>query len=98
MRACPHGDGSIVRRDRLPFPSRGSAVTEKSPAARYRDNLQGEVDSVALYRALAEAEGDPQLAKIYGRLAAVEEAHAQFWRKRLAAIGARLPMLRAGFR
>ena len=30
--------------------------------ARYRSNLQGEVDSAALYRAMAEAEPDPHLA------------------------------------
>ena len=32
-------------------------------AARYRTNLQGEVDSAALYRALADAEHDPRLAR-----------------------------------
>ncbi|HLJ19618.1 MAG TPA: VIT1/CCC1 transporter family protein, partial [Stellaceae bacterium] len=34
----------------------------------------------------------------YRRLAAVEEAHAEFWRKELASVGARLPVLRAGWR
>ncbi|HUC63622.1 MAG TPA: VIT1/CCC1 transporter family protein [Alphaproteobacteria bacterium] len=83
---------SEPRSAREPAPSTGR------DAARYRANLQGEVDSASLYRALAAAEPDPQLAKVYGRLAAVEEAHAAFWTKRLAAIGARLPRLRAGFR
>jgi VIT1/CCC1 family predicted Fe2+/Mn2+ transporter len=50
---------------------------------RLRENLQGEVDGAALYSALAEAEQDPNLAKIYHRLAAVEHAHAEFWRSRL---------------
>ena len=55
---------------------------------RYRDNLQGEIDGAALYRTLAELERKPQLAEVYRRLAAVEETHAEFWKKRLAAAGA----------
>ena len=47
-------------------------------AARYRANLQGEYDSAGLYRALAEAEPDPRLQEVYGRLAAMEEGHAEF--------------------
>ncbi|MGO8865421.1 MAG: VIT1/CCC1 transporter family protein [Alphaproteobacteria bacterium] len=73
-------------------------MSEKDPAERYRANLQGEVDGAALYRALSEVEADPQLAKVYGRLAAVEEAHASFWRKRLEALGKVLPRLHPGFR
>jgi VIT1/CCC1 family predicted Fe2+/Mn2+ transporter len=55
---------------------------------RYRSNLQGEVDSATLYRALAETETSPQLKEVYRRLAVVEEAHADFWRSRLARLGA----------
>ena len=65
---------------------------------RYRSNLQGEIDGAALYRALADTEENPQLAEVYRRLGAVEEAHAEFWRKELARVGARLPILRAGWR
>ena len=50
---------------------------------RYRANLQGEVDGASVYRALAESESDPKLAEVFRRLAAVEESHADFWRKRL---------------
>jgi len=64
-------------------------LTEQSPAHRYRSNLQGELDSAVLYRALAEAESNPQLKQVYLRLAQVEEAHAEFWRKRLSHIGHR---------
>jgi vacuolar iron transporter family protein len=74
------------------------AETKTQTGDRYRSNLQGEVDSAALYRALADAEQNPQLAEVYRRLAAVEEAHAEFWRKELAKVGARLPALRAGWR
>src|SRR5947199_7728331 len=72
--------------------------TKAETGERYRSNLQGEVDSAALYRALADAEENLQLAEVYRRLAAVEEAHAEFWRKELAKVGARLPALRAGWR
>lgn len=54
---------------------------------RYRRNLQGEVDSAALYRAMAATEAKAELAELYGRLAAVEEAHAEFWRRRLREAG-----------
>jgi vacuolar iron transporter family protein len=75
-------------------------MTESKAASgeRYRSNLQGEIDSAALYRALANSEENPQIAEVYRRLAAVEEAHAQFWRKELERVGARLPSLRAGWR
>ena len=63
------------------------AMVDDGSAARYRSNLQGEVDSAALYRAMAEAEKDPHLSEVYNRLAAVEEAHAEFWRNELARRG-----------
>jgi VIT1/CCC1 family predicted Fe2+/Mn2+ transporter len=63
-------------------------MVDDGSVARYRTNLQGEVDSAALYRAMAEAEKDPHLSEVYRRLAAVEEAHAEFWRKQLGGVGA----------
>jgi VIT1/CCC1 family predicted Fe2+/Mn2+ transporter len=56
---------------------------------RYRSNLQGEVDGAAVYAALADSEADPKLAEVFRRLAAVEQAHGDFWRKRIEAAGAR---------
>ena len=79
-------------------------MTETNPLERYRDiaryrnNLQGEIDSAALYRTLADSETSPQLKEVYSRLAAVEEAHAEFWRNRLARLGASSGATRAGFR
>src|SRR5258705_8988563 len=73
-------------------------MTDREAAARYRANLQGEVDGAALYRALADAEADPRLKEVYGRLASVEEAHAEFWRKQLDRIGARTGRLGLGWR
>jgi len=66
--------------------------------ARYRTNLRGEVDGAALYRALAEAETDPHLKEVYRRLAAVEEAHAEFWRRQLGQRGVKVGRPRPGWR
>src|SRR5438552_290336 len=57
-------------------------------AARYLENWQDEVDSAAEYRAMAAAEPDPRLAKVYANLGAMEEAHVAFWEKRLRDAGA----------
>jgi VIT1/CCC1 family predicted Fe2+/Mn2+ transporter len=66
--------------------------------ARHRENWQDEIDSAALYRALAELESDERLAEVYRRLAATEERHAGFWVERLRAEGAAVPEQRPGWR
>jgi VIT1/CCC1 family predicted Fe2+/Mn2+ transporter len=58
-------------------------------ARRYQTNLQGEIDSQAVYEALSKAEPDPNLASVFAKLAAVEAAHAQFWETQLDRRGAR---------
>lgn len=60
------------------------SVTE---ASRYRANRQGEIDSAAVYRAMADAEPAPQLALVYRRLAMVEERHLGFWEEKLRSAG-----------
>jgi vacuolar iron transporter family protein len=50
---------------------------------RFRANRQDEVDSAAQYRAMADAEPDEGVAKIYRELADVEEKHAAFWENQL---------------
>lgn len=73
-------------------------MNDSQSQRRYRANLQGEVDGAAVYRALAESESDPKLAEVFHRLASVESAHAEFWRGRMGAKGAKLglaPSLRA---
>ncbi|HEY3917671.1 MAG TPA: VIT1/CCC1 family protein [Stellaceae bacterium] len=62
-------------------------MPEQSPAARYRSNLQGELDSAALYRVLSESAETPQMREVYRRLAAIEEKHAALWRDQLAKLG-----------
>jgi VIT1/CCC1 family predicted Fe2+/Mn2+ transporter len=73
-------------------------MAEDDPSRRYAANLQGEVDSAALYRTLAQTEKNPELAQVYARLGAVEEAHAEFWKRKIGAIGLRLPRSRPSFR
>jgi VIT1/CCC1 family predicted Fe2+/Mn2+ transporter len=73
-------------------------MADSDTVRRYRANLRGEVDGASIYEALAAREQDPKLAEMFGKLAAVERAHGEFWRKRLADAGesfAPNPSLRA---
>ena len=72
--------------------------TNEGQEARYRANLQGEVDGAHLYRTLAEVEPNPRIAEIYGRLAAVEDDHAQVWKKQIEALGKRVIEPRVSWR
>ena len=65
---------------------------------RLRNNLQGEIDGATLYETLAASEPDPKLAEVYRRLAAVERAHAEFWRQNLKRKGAAGSSPRPSFR
>lgn len=65
---------------------------------RFLANFRNEIDGAALYRAMAETERKAELAELYRRLAQVEAAHADFWRRRLEALGARVPAPRPGWR
>lgn len=51
-------------------------MTTTQDAARYRDNLQGELDGAAIYQAMADWAREPQLSELYGKLAAAERRHA----------------------
>jgi VIT1/CCC1 family predicted Fe2+/Mn2+ transporter len=66
--------------------------------ARYLANWQDEVDSAALYQAVAAAESNPQLAGVYHRLAAAEERHAAFWEGKLRDAGHAVPRRKIGWR
>jgi VIT1/CCC1 family predicted Fe2+/Mn2+ transporter len=60
----------------------------KDDLARWRANLQGEVDGLAAYRAMAEAERDGALATVYRHLGETEERHASLWESKLRDAGA----------
>ncbi len=65
---------------------------------RYRTNWQDEIESAALYQAIADHEQQSQLAEVYRRLAATEEQHAQFWEAQLRAAGQAIPQRQLGWR
>ncbi|MFN8499814.1 MAG: VIT1/CCC1 family protein [Anaerolineae bacterium] len=69
-----------------------------SDIAAYRAYYQDEIDSASLYRTLADAEKQPQIAEVYRRLAETEEAHAQFWVAQLRAAGQPPPQPRPSWR
>ncbi len=62
-------------------------MSKAADLKRYRANLQEEIDSAAVYRAMAAAEPDPHLATVYRRLADVEERHAAIWEDHLSKAG-----------
>ncbi|WP_435347165.1 VIT1/CCC1 transporter family protein [Haloarchaeobius sp. HRN-SO-5] len=66
-------------------------MANEDATARYRRNRQDEIDSAAVYRAMAEAESHPQLAEVYRRLAETEARHAEFWAERLDEAGVNEP-------
>lgn len=78
---CSDDSGRVVTAD---LQSRAASLDDE---ARFRANLQGEIDSATTYRAMASAEKSDQLSSVYRRLAEVEERHLDFWEERLRAIG-----------
>jgi vacuolar iron transporter family protein len=73
-------------------------TSDPAAAARYRANLQGEVDGARLYQALSDTEPDPKISEVYRRLSAVEQAHAEFWRGQLDRVGAKAGKLAPDWR
>lgn len=73
-------------------------MLEKHDPNRYKENRQDELDSAALYHALAEAEEQPELSQVYRRLAEVEEQHAGFWEEKLREAGAEVTPHKTGWR
>src|SRR2546425_10780149 len=69
-------------------------MSDRDEIPRYLENWQDEVDSAAEYRAMAAAEADPRLAKVYANLAAMEESHIAFWEDLLRKAGASVPRRR----
>jgi rubrerythrin len=58
---------------------------------RLRRNHRDEIDSAALYAAMASAERDQRLADVYRELAAAERRHAARWAVQLEQLGADRP-------
>lgn len=70
----------------------------RDDAKRYRANLQDEIDSAHLYRALAAGEPDKTKAGVFLKLAEVEEMHARLWRTHLEKLGEPNPSVKPGFK
>ena len=66
-------------------------MSDNEDVKRYFANRQKEVDGAALYRVLAETEKQPQMAEVYGKLAAAEEKHAAAWEKKITGLNVALP-------
>jgi len=62
-------------------------VPARADIARYRENLQGEIDAIALYSLLAEKEDSRAVKDFYVRMVEVESIHAGVWRAQLEAAG-----------
>jgi VIT1/CCC1 family predicted Fe2+/Mn2+ transporter len=75
-----------------PAPGTATSPTPATPAtkadiARYQENLQGEVDAIALYSLLVEKERSGTVKDFYTRMVDVETVHANVWRAQLEAAG-----------
>lgn len=62
-------------------------VADREAIKRYQANLDDEIDGIAIYRLVAQAEKDPERRRIFEELSAVEERHANVWRAKLREAG-----------
>ena len=69
-----------------PRPPETPAATPEE-IRRYQHNLDDEIDGIAIYHMLAEAEPDPERRRIFEELAEVEVKHADVWRRKLREAG-----------
>lgn len=70
----------------------------ESKPDRYRKYLDAELEAMALYSGLADAEIDTQRAEIFRELAGVEKRHAKRWADKLGLTPEDLERYRPGFR
>ncbi len=73
-------------------------MATREDSRRYLENWQDEIDSAAEYRAMAESEPDARLARVYGNLARMEEAHIAFWEDKLRQAGVEIAPRRPSWR
>ena len=66
-------------------------MSDSEDVKQYFANRQKEIDGAALYRVLAETEKQPQMAEVYGKLAASEDKHATTWEKKLTKLNVPIP-------
>jgi vacuolar iron transporter family protein len=78
--------------------SDGPDAARSAAIKRYRSNFRDEVDGVALYERLADAEKDPAIKHVYQRLSQVEAKHLALWARKLEEAGEKLPPRRPSLR
>jgi VIT1/CCC1 family predicted Fe2+/Mn2+ transporter len=79
-------------------PPKKAETPTKADLARYRENLQGEIDAIALYALLADKEEGQTLRDFYTRMVEVESIHADVWRKQLETAGVDTSRMRPAWR
>ena len=65
---------------------------------RYAMNLDDELNSTALYNALANVEKDSRIAEVYKRLAKTEQKHADVWANKIREAGGTIPRFKPSWR
>src|SRR2546426_3405836 len=69
-------------------------AVDREQIRRWKANLETEIDGIAIYRLLAEAEQDPERKAIFQQLAEVEVHHERVFREKL--LEARVPLPERG--
>src|SRR3989442_8067474 len=69
-------------------------AVDREQIRRWKANLETEIDGIAIYRLLAEAEQDPERKAIFQQLAEVEVHHERVFREKL--LEARVPVPERG--
>jgi len=64
---------------------------DREQIRRWKANLETEIDGIAIYRLLAEAEKDPERKAIFEQLAQVEVEHERVFREKLREAGVPVP-------
>jgi vacuolar iron transporter family protein len=65
---------------------------------RYRQNYLAEQNAITLYEKMSKSEPNPDLSKVYSRLAETERRHAEQWAERLRSNGQSVPVPAANWR
>ena len=71
----------------MPPDQKEKQAPDRESIRRFQSNLSDEIDGIAIYRLLAEAEPDEERRSIFEQLAEVEERHANVWREKLREAG-----------
>src|SRR5438105_2004552 len=69
------------------------SAVDREQIRRWKANLETEIDGIAIYRLLAEAEKDPERKSIFEQLAEVEVHHERVFREKLREAGVAVPEL-----